>query len=775
MMESSMSSVSSVPPDFEPITKTIRKRDGVTIQSFEVEKIRRAVSKAWLSEYPEINSAAVERVIRLVVTSIENVEVTVEDVQDLVELALMKIAPKVAKHYILYREERAKKRALVNRKPDPKAVSDYIHAGKYARHRSDLGRREVYAETVERCRSMHAQRFPHLAAEISEAFEAVARQDVLPSMRSLQFSGEAILHNHCKLFNCTFGHIDRIEAFSEAMYLLLCGSGVGYSVQRDHVEKLPVLGFVSEKKVHHHIVEDTIEGWANAEKVLVQSYVPGYEVSGKYVEFSFHKIRDAGSPLRRSGGKAPGHVQLRKSLEDIRKILSGAQGRKLRPIECHHMLCHSADAPLSGGVRRSAMIALFSLDDNEMMDCKTGDWLGRAPWLQNANNSVVLVRGDVRRKEFQRVFTASKQWGEPGFFFTWDAEWGTNPCCEITFDPRLVIDEKIKAKLAKRDVQVEVGDVFSGWTFCNLTTINAAKLTSREDFLRAARAATFLGTLQATYTSFPYLGWPSEMLAERDALLGVSMTGMLDSPKIACDPDLQREVARHVRSWNRQFAEMFGIEPAARTTCVKPEGTASLELGGVASGHHPHHSRRYIRRVIADELEPVFQAFRQLNPQMCLERADGKWMIEFPVEVRPEAIVKADVGAVEFLTMVRSTQKNWVQPGTNPDRTQSHFGEPLHHNVSNTVHVKDEEWSAVADYLWEHRNDFTGVSFISERGDKKYPYAPFEAVVTEADEAYYYRLLAGYQPLDYTTIVEADDATTLRGEAACAGGACAIV
>ncbi len=756
--------------------RMIRKRDGQTVQAFDVVKVTRAVSKAWRSCFPEVDAAAVDHVVERVVEVLPPDTLDVERVQDVVETVLMKLGHfEVAKHYILYRQQRAEARVLRDRKPDPKAISGYIHAGKYARYLPEFSRREMYPETVGRTEGMHLTRFPHMAEEITWAFDLVREQKVLPSMRSMQFAGAAILANHCKQYNCTFTHIDRCEAFGEALYLLLCGCGVGYSIQRDHVEKLPTLGRVSEKKVRHFVIDDTIEGWSDALKALVASYIPGSPFEGRYVEFAYHLIRDAGSLLKTSGGRAPGHVTLRKSLEAIRAVLDGAQGRQLRPIECHRILCHAADAPLSGGVRRSAMIALFSVDDVEMMDCKTGDWLDREPWFANANNSAVLIRGEVREREFKRLFASTKQWGEPGFFFTWNMQWGCNPCGEINFDPRLIIDAKTQAKLAKRDIQVAIGDVFSGWGFCNLTTINAAKLKSREDFLMAAKAATFIGTLQATYTSFPYLGWVSEMIAERDALLGVSMTGMLDAPSIACDPKLQREVALHVKSWNRQFAERLGVEPAARTTCVKPEGTASLELGGVASGHHAHHSRRYIRRVIADEHEVVFQAFRQVNPNLCVQRPDGKWVVEFPVEIAPTAIVKADLSALEFLGMVRSTQQNWVIPGTNADRTQQHFGEMLAHNVSNTVHVKDDEWGAVADYVWEHRNSFTGVSFIPEQGDKRYPFAPFEAVTSETDEVYYNRLLTSYMPVDYGTLMEAEDGTALVNEPACANGACAIV
>jgi intein/homing endonuclease len=1835
MMESSVSSVSSVPPDFEPITKTIRKRDGVTVQSFDVEKIRQAIGKAWLSEYSEIDRAAVEKVIRLVVTSIEDIEVTVEGVQDRVEIALMRVSPKVAKHYIIYREERAKKRALVSKKPDPKAVSDYIHAGKYARHRADLGRREVYAETVDRDKDMHIRKFPELRDQIEEAFGYVHRQQILPSMRSLenstpiptpdgwksvgeiqvgdmifdsdgrqtkvlrlqkfqdielydvffsdgsvlrasadhlwvtstlddriaggrtrtvtteqivktlrqgsgsskypwkynhavwnpkpihtdakvlpldpyilglwlgdgyshggqfacdqkdaeipeayakagfpitapgegnpyawgthglaiilrkmnlrdnkhvpieylrasfeqrlalvqglmdsdgtttpegrsqfantnpklldpfcellsslgikyvysdvgrkeehhkdlhlvsfftslpvhrlsrkianirddhrasntyrtivavelvergdatcflvdaeshtylagrqmivthnsmQFGGLAIEVCHPRQYNCSFTHIDRLEAFSQSLYLLLCGCGVGYSVQYEHVEKLPSIGRVDEKKFRHHVIEDTIEGWGNAAAALFQSFQDGV-----WIEFAFHKIRDAGSILKTSGGRAPGHAQLKKSLEGARSVLLGAQGRQLRPIEAHRLMCIFADAPLSGGIRRclpagtlvhtarglvpieqvkigdrvrtsgvkhdawgnvsevieqgmqslvhiktqmgvfkctskhrmavmtspttyefkmardleegdrlvfvegavggrttqlpkwkytrreadktsvditipnlnvdvawfigllhgdgyvhvnrtdrsggghfvalamneldsdtpemvrrcrdvlsrfgvsvddyvvkgentrvvrspgkqlalyfenfkkpneplrvpdfilqgtkeirsaylaglldsdggagnrpvllvgsvyldflrqvqvvyaslgiptritmnreargnwqamyhlslvgelpratfkatveqesvkkivdeyvsqrdygyprewilgsglefgrdwspqrkqmtigtfdrcggkrenlipitifdveetdetaetydltvddahefvaggllvhnSAMIALFSPDDSEMRDCKTGNWFEKEGYFKNANNSAVYLRNEAGKKLFFRNIQATKYWGDPGFYFTWDLDYGANPCvpagtriltregyrnieslvgqrtaiwngvewCDVTpqvtghdqlmvrvslsdgtflncteahtwciatgkwsrnhveervkardldvgdvlmrydmpvvetgklmphaythgfycadgcledagrkaaylygikqglvkyldcdrvgepdeeldrtrvvfpeqmpdkfvvpfgasvrsrldwfagvldgdgavvrnpksvniqlpsinltflrdvrlmlttlgvqakialareegmtllpdgrggekeyltqdcyrllinatdthrlvvlglkthrldltlakekpqrdarrfvtvvsveklpraktvycfteeknhtgtfegivtgqcveigLHPILVVDDVIQARLVKKGIIVEIGSRHSGFAFCNLTTINAAKFKSADDFMAAAKAATFIGTLQASYTTMPYLGWVSEAIAERDALLGVSMTGMLDAPEISCNPTLQRNVARRVKEWNREFAELLGIEPAARTTCVKPEGTASLELGGVATGQHGHHAKRYFKRIIANEHEFIFQEFKKVNPHMCVRKPDGEWVIEFPVEAPAGAILKGDLGAVEFLRMGLSTQKNWIIPGLADDR----YSPRLHHNVSITVQVKPEEWDPVAEFIWANREYFTGVSLFPSTGDKDFAFAPNEEVLTDSDEARWADLVSKYTPVDYAAMVETEDGTDLKGEVACAGGACAI-
>ena len=471
-------SVSDLPAAyFDPSTRSIRKRDGVTVQPFTVDKIRKAVTKAWCSEHPagEVPADVIEKVVQTALSFIPEGTIDIEEIQTIVENSLMMHRHfSVARHYILYREDRAKKRVLRNRKPDPKAVANYIHAGKYARHRDDLGRREVYAETVDRDKDMHIRRFPHLRDQIEEAFGFVHRKEVLPSMRSMQFGGLAIEVCHPRQYNCSFTHVDRFEAFSHALYLLLCGCGVGYSVQYEHVDKLPEIGRVDEKKIRHHIVGDTIEGWADAAAALFQSFQDGV-----WIEFAFHLIRDAGSILKTSGGRAPGHVQLKKSLEAARGVLLGAQGRHLRPIEGHRIMCMFADAPLSGGIRRSAMIALFSPDDSEMRDCKTGDWHSKEGYFKNANNSAVYLRNETGKKLFFRNIQATRQWGDPGFYFTWDLDYGANPCVEIGLHPVLVVDDVIQTRLAKKGVVAEIGSRHSGFAFCNLTTINAAKFKIR--------------------------------------------------------------------------------------------------------------------------------------------------------------------------------------------------------------------------------------------------------------------------------------------------------
>jgi len=754
---------------------TVRKRDGVTTQPFSVAKIEDAVRKAWIEvKGPPPKDATLRSVAMKASRALGDVEVTVEDVQDAVEIALMSFREfAVAKAYIIYRQRRTDARRA-RRALDPSAIANYIHASKYARYQPSLLRREVYDETVARAEDMHQRRYASvkgLREEIAWAFGLVRDKRVLPSMRSMQFGGAAIETNHNRMYNCSFTLIDRARAFAEAMFLLLSGCGVGYSVQFEHVGKLPRIGYVDEKRVVHHVIADTIEGWADAVDALVESFV-----EGTHVEFSYHLIRPAGSPLKTSGGRAPGHIKLKAALEAIRRVLHGAQGRKLRPIECHRILCHAAGAVLSGGIRRSAMIALFSPDDGEMMVCKTGDWWkeDREPYFAYANNSVALLRHETKEAQFKRVFEMIREFGEPGFVFLEQSHYGTNPCAEIGLDPRLKIDDSVIAWAETNMPSIAnafrgTRDLFvTGWAFCNLCEINAAKLTSFEDFVEAARAATLIGTLQAGYTSFPYLGFASELIARRDALLGIGMTGMLDAPHISCNPEYQRAIAGRIKEWNADYAAQIGINPAARTTCVKPSGTTSLELGSVGSGHHAHHARRYVRRVTADEYETVFQAFKAANPHMCVRKPDGKYVIEFPVQAPDGAIIKKDIGAIEFLEMVRSTQQNWVLPGTD----DSGRSPGLNHNVSNTVNVAPHEWDQVADYLWTHRDSFTGVSLLPE--DPVLPFMPFEAVVTDDQERRFNELVAKYEPIDYLSIVEVEDGTDLAGEIACQGGACSI-
>lgn len=754
-------------------TLDVLKRGGVVTQTFELSKIERAVRKAFDSIGQEAEDKFILQLALLVKAKIllryREGPIPVETVQDFVETTLMETGcTEVAKAYILYRSkhEAIREQRLT---PDNKAISDYIHPSKYARYIPELNRREVYEETVGRVETMHKRKFPDLHTEIGRAFDMVRAKKVLPSMRTMQFAGEAVERINARAFNCAFMHIDKARAFGDALYLLLCGCGVGYSVQFEHVEKLPPLKVVDKKWVRHHTIADSIEGWGNALTFLINSYI-----KGSYVEFNYSKIRPEGAPLKTSGGRAPGHLGLKGALDAVRGILDQAQGRQLRPIECYDIMCHAADAVLSGGIRRSATIALFSPEDGEMMAAKTGNWMDKTPWRQNSNNSVVLKRDEASWRQFKRVFKYIKEFGEPGFIFTENYDYGFNPCAEINLNPVLEVTpdvlEIVERKRAEGQFipKVDLGDVHTGVAFCNLTEINAAAFETPEDMYEAAKTAAFIGTLQAAYTSYPYLGWVSEVISEREALLGVSMTGMMDSPDIAMNSEHQQKAAELVVEENKRVASLIGINPAARATCIKPGGTTPLELGCVATGIHARHARRYIRRVTANEMETVFQYFKSVNPHMCVKKHNGDWVIEFPIEAPENAIVKEDLSALEFLDMVRSTQENWVKPGTaRPDSSPGAC-----HNVSNTVVVQPDEWDAVASYIWKNKETFSGISFIPATGDKDYPFAPHEAITTEADEDRWNQLLRYYTPVDYLHMTEDEDGTNLTKELACVGGTC---
>jgi ribonucleoside-diphosphate reductase alpha chain len=609
-----------------------------------------------------------------------------------------------------------------------------------------------------------------LHAGIHEAFAAVERREVLPSMRSLQFGGEAILSKHARIYNCAFTYIDRLEAFRETLYLLLCGCGVGFSVQTRHVSKLPP--FASRRSELAPVVfciPDTIEGWADALHVLMTA-----AVEGRGVQFDYSAIRPEGAPLRTSGGRAPGPQPLFHSLTRIEAIVTKAAGRRLRAIEAYDILMWAAKAVLSGGVRRSATICLFSADDAEMIAAKTGNWFAENPQRAASNNSAIIVRGEATRAQFDALFEAQKQFGEPGFYFVEDPEYGANPCVEIGLHPRLMLDDAAIARLRELGEAGELrrGEVRTGVQFCNLTTISAAVAETPADFFRLCAHAALIGTLQAGYTDFDYLPPVSRVITEREALLGVSICGILDRPSLLLDPAVLRAGAEIVKAVNAVVARALGIPPAARTTCVKPEGTASLLLG-TSSGLHPHHAPRYFRRVQANVHDPIYRHFRAANPHMAetsVYDPNGRTeVITFPVEGPDFGIYRDEVSAVTHLEYIRLVQENWVQAGRRHER----HSPGLHHNVSCTVTVRPDEWRAVADFIWDHRDRFTGVALLQDCGDKLYAQAPREALATAQDITKWNGLV--YQTVDYTTLEESEDITELKQTAACAGGACEIV
>jgi len=597
-------------------------------------------------------------------------------------------------------------------------LQEYTRIAKYAKYLPEKKRRETWSEQIDRVFDMHLQKFEDIEGIegfIEEAKSAVLKKEVLGSQRILQFGGEPIFKHNARVYNCSFGHINRPRAFQELMYLLLCGCGVGFSVQTHHVQQLPIVARPYEWATY--IVPDTIEGWADAIGVLIASYFGGNpefdEFVGKNVIFDYSQIRPAGSPLS-SGSKAPGPDGLERSIEKIRQVLEKRLGRnsriKARPIDVYDIIMHSADAVISGGVRRSATIALFSPDDMDMATAKTGNWFIENPQRGRSNNSALLVRDKTTKEVFNKLMSSVREFGEPGFVWAESTEMGFNPCVEIGLYP--VDDETGK----------------SGWQFCNLTEINGKKANTPEKFFAACRAASIIGTLQSAYTTFPYIGETTERITRKEALLGVSITGMMDNPEVLFDPQVQRDGAKIVKEINKEVAQLLGINQAARTTCVKPAGSTSCILG-TASGIHPHHAKRYFRRVQANTQENPVQFFRAINPraveQSVWDPNGVTEVITFLCEVPVGAKTKNQIDASSLLESVKLTQQNWVRYGTNKELCVQPW---LSHNVSNTIHVRPDEWDLIEDYIFKNRKYFAGISLLPASGDKDYPQAPFCAV-----------------------------------------------
>lgn len=591
----------------------------------------------------------------------------------------------------------------------------------YSRWDESLDRYETWEEAVTRVMNMHRDYYkdkmtPKLSQMIDEAESLYKLQYALGAQRALQFGGEQLLKHQMRMYNCTSSYADRTAFFQELFYILLCGAGAGFSVQYHHVEKLPDIA-ERKKQAKGYVVEDSIEGWADALGVLMSSYFVGGgtfpEFEGRKVYFDLSQIRPKGAEI--SGGfKAPGPEPLRRALDKIEYLLQGlvlSGATRLRPIHVYDIAMHAADAVLAGGVRRSATICLFSPDDEEMAKAKTGNWFVDNPQRGRSNNSAVIVRDEVTREQFSKLMESIKQFGEPGFYFVDSRDHTTNPCVEIGMFPQ--IDGK------------------SGWQGCNLTEINGGKCTTREEFFKACRAGAIMGTLQAGYTDFKYLSNTTKEIFDREALLGVSITGWMNNPEVLFDPEIQREGAEVVKAVNEEVAELIGINPAARTTCVKPSGNASVLLQ-TASGIHAEHAPRYLRNVQMNKDSEVAQLIAETNPYMIEESvwSAGKtdYIISFPIISKEGSIYKEAMLGKNLLEMVKMVQQNWVEAGTRVERCAD---PTVRHNVSNTVTVLNHQWKEVEDYVFDNRHSYAGISFLSGSGDKDFNQAPFTQVLTE--------------------------------------------
>lgn len=599
-----------------------------------------------------------------------------------------------------------------------KLLSEAKFYDSYSRFNDDNERYETWEEAVDRVVQMHADQYKEkengLKSYIEEARQAYKEQRVLGAQRALQFGGDQLLKHQMRMYNCTSSYADRPAFFGEIFYILLCGAGAGFSVQEHHVARLPKVTARS-KPAKTHVVTDDIEGWATAVDILMSSYFTDGgkypEYAGRRVYFDLSNIRPKGSKI--SGGfKAPGPDGLRRALDKIEHLLQDIvidlkESIPLRPINVYDICMHTADAVLSGGVRRSATICLFSPDDEEMMSAKTGNWFIDNPQRGRSNNSAVIVRDTTTPEQFGYIMTKVKEFGEPGFVFVESTEHTTNPCVEIGMFPQI--------------------DGQSGWQGCNLTEINGGKCVTKEDFFLACRAGAILGTLQAGYTDFKFLPDTTKDIFDREALLGVSITGWMNNPDILFDAKILEEGANIVRQVNREVAEVIGINAAARTTCVKPSGNASVLLQ-TASGIHAEHSNMYIRNVQMNKESEVTQAIQKTNPHMVEESVWSSGgtdvVVSFPILPKEDSILKDDLIGVTHLELVKKAQEHWVNAGTNEELCAD---KGIRHNVSNTIIVKD--WDEVEDYVFKNRRSFAGISFLSAMGDKDFNQAPNTGVI----------------------------------------------
>ena len=615
-----------------------------------------------------------------------------------------------------------------------KILSDITIFEKYAKFNKDKGRRENWVEICDRNKEMHISSYPQLASEITKIYtNFVIPKKVLPSMRSLQFGGFPIFLNNSRMFNCAFGPVDHYKFFSEAMFLLLGGTGLGYSVQKHHIDQLPSVVAPIPIKTRY-VVGDSIEGWADAINFLVKSY---FKEDHYKVDFEYGDIREKGMPLITSGGKAPGPEPLKYCIEKIESILEGSVGRKLKSIEVHDIICHIADSVLAGGIRRAALISLFDKDDEDMLLSKSGNWWENNEQRGRANNSAVLNRNTVTKEEFVNIWKKAElsQAGEPGVYLTNDIEWGTNPCVEIAL---------------------------RAFQFCNLTEINASDLSSEEDFLSRCEAASFLGTLQAGYTDFHYIRPIWRQTTEKDALIGVSMTGIASNKVFEYDLN---KAAKVVIETNKKIAQIIGINQAARTTCVKPAGTTSLVLG-TSSGIHAWHNDYYIRRFTVLKSSPLYTYLFKKFPYLLEDKIGSEQtvsLLSIPIE-SPENSTLRHESPFNLLERVKYVSDNWIKSGFVDGKNL--------HNVSATVNLKDDEWEQAVEWMWENKDSYNGLSVFPYHGGT-YKQTPFEDISKEK-----YEEMVG--SVDFTNfnidhILETFDNTDLKGEMACAGGSCEVV
>lgn len=610
------------------------------------------------------------------------------------------------------------------------ALSSITVFSKYAKYLPKLKRRETWDEIVDRYQEMMINKYPKLEEAIVESAKFIRDKKILPSMRAMQFAGLALEVNNARGYNCAYLPVDSLYSFSETMFLLLGGSGVGFSVQKHHVEQLPIIIKQETYKMRNYLIEDSIMGWADSIKMLMKFYYEG----GPKPKFDFRAIRHKGARLVTAGGKAPGPEPLKLCISHIDAIMERKEnGQKLSPLEAHDIMCHVANSVLAGGIRRSAMISLFSHDDEEMITCKYGDWWETNEQRGRSNNSAVLERGQIGEEEFKSLWNRieASGSGEPGIYWTNNKDWGTNPCCEIGLKP---------------------------FQFCNLCEVNVSDVEDQEDLNNRVAVASFFGTLQAGFVDFHYLRPIWQKTTAKDALLGIGMTGIGSGEVLKYNLEL---VANTAKTVNQDISAIIGTNEAARITCIKPSGTTSLVLG-TASGIHAWHAPYYLRTMRFNKSEDLAMYLEINHPELCEDdvlRPKDTLCVRIPVAA-PEGSILRTESPLDTLERVKKFATEWILPGhINGDNT---------HNVSATISITDE-WEVVGQWMWTNRNVYNGLSVLPYFGGS-YKQAPFEDITKEQ----YEEKIISLQLVDLTKVTELDDSVDFGQVAACAGGACEI-
>ena len=612
------------------------------------------------------------------------------------------------------------------------ALSKITIFSKYSKYVPELKRRETWDEIIDRYQTMMIEKYPNLETAIIDSAKFIREKKVLPSMRALQFAGSAAEVNNARIYNCCYLPIDSLHSFSETMFLLLGGTGVGFSVQKHHVEQLPAIKKQDTYKMRTYLIEDSIMGWADAVKVLMKFYFEG----GYKPKFDFRAIRHKGARLVTAGGKAPGPEPLKIALAHIDAVMERKEDdSKLSPLECHDIQCHIANSVLAGGIRRSAMISLFSHDDEEMITCKYGSWWELNEQRGRSNNSAVLEREQIGEEEFlalwKRIELSGS--GEPGIYWTNNKDWGTNPWCEIGLRP---------------------------YQFCNLCEVNVSDITSQEELNDRVAVAAFFGTLQAGFSDFHYLRPIWAKTTQKDALLGIGMTGIGSGEILKYDLEIAANTAKVV---NSMVSAQIGTNEAARITCIKPSGTTSLVLG-TASGIHAWHNDYYLRTMRFNKNEDIASYLMVNHPELCEDdalRPTDTVCVRIPVKAPEGSILRTET-ALDTLERVKKFATQWILPGhVNGDNT---------HNVSATISILEDGWKEVGDWMWTNREVYNGLSVLPHFGHT-YLQAPFEDITKEQ----YDEKINSLKSIDLANVTELDDTVNFNESVACGGGACDII